>query len=150
MIIRSFLFALGLAFAPVASVLAGSWFGQAPDSAGEPIDVAEIAADPERWSGESVLVAGRITDVCTNRGCWAVFESGGEMLRIVARDHGFAIPEDARGAAVAHGVVERRELSAEAARHMVEDDGADERLLEDPVEYRLVADGVSVVDAASD
>ncbi|WP_376692844.1 DUF4920 domain-containing protein [Wenzhouxiangella sp. EGI_FJ10409] len=123
-------------------VVAADWFGQPPGAALEPIGIEEVLADPDQWLEKPVALSGRMTDVCTNKGCWAVFESGGEMLRIVARDHGFAIPEDARGPAVAHGVLERRELSPEAAEHMVEEDGADAALLDDPVEYRLVADGV--------
>lgn len=150
MTLRSFLSILLLVAAPAAPVLADTWFGQAPASAADPVDVAEVAAEPQRWVGESLLVSGRVTDVCTNRGCWAVFESNGQMLRILARDHGFAIPAEARGAAIAHGVIERRELAEDEVRHMVEDDGADEGLLDDPVEYRLIADGVRVAGYAAD
>lgn len=130
------------------SLIAGDsgWFGQPPTEAAEVThDVAEIAASPERWINQALTVSGEITEVCTNRGCWAVFASGGDMLRIIAKDHGFALPSDARGPAIAHGVFTRHELSEEAARHMVEDDGADPQLLENPVEYRLVADGVRLV-----
>lgn len=123
---------------------ATEWFGTAPGQAAEPIDVARLMAEPDSRLGQRVTVAGRMTDVCTNRGCWAVFESGGAMLRIVARDHGFAIPAELRGPALAHGVLERHELSPEAAEHMVDEDGADPSLLDDPVAYRLVADGVRV------
>lgn len=125
-----------------SAVTAADWFGQPPGNEIEPLEIKTVLADPDQWLDQPVALSGRMTDVCTNKGCWAVFESGGEMLRIVARDHGFAIPEDARGPAVAHGVLERRELSPEAAEHMVEEDGADAALLDDPVEYRLVADGV--------
>jgi len=126
------------------SAAAGEWFGQAPAEPIAAMAVGELMQAPDEWLGESVAVAGRVTDVCTNRGCWAVLEGDGRMVRIIARDHGFAIPESARGAATAYGVLERRELSDEAARHMVEDDGADPSLLADPVEYRLVAEGVSI------
>lgn len=123
---------------------AGNWFGTAPEQSVQPIDVAAVMADPEARLDQRLTVSGRMTDVCTNRGCWAVFENDGAMLRIVARDHGFAIPSDLRGQAVAHGVLERKALSREAAEHMVEADGADPALLDDPVSYRLVADGVRV------
>ncbi len=128
-----------------SALAAADWFGQPPGEELEPLEIETVMADPDRWLDQQVALSGRMTDVCTNKGCWAVFESGGEMLRIVARDHGFAIPEDTRGPAVAHGVLERRELSPEAAEHMVEEDGADAALLDDPVEYRLVADGVRVL-----
>jgi hypothetical protein len=128
-----------------ASAAASDWFGTAPETDKEPTDVAVLMADPESRLDQRMTVSGRMTDVCTNRGCWAVFESGGDMLRIVARDHGFAIPAELRGAAVAHGVLERDEMSPEAAEHMVSEDGADPALLDDPVAYRLVADGVKVL-----
>jgi len=140
--------ALVLSFA--APVRADVWFGQSPSSPEAPRDVSEVTASPDRWRGQPLTVSGRITEVCTNRGCWAVFESGGEMLRIVARDHGFALPAEARGPAIAHGVLERKELSEDAVRHMVEEDGANERLLEEPVEYRLVADGVQISGRGAD
>lgn len=127
-----------------AGAPAVEWFGAPPEQARDPIDVEALMADPESRLGDRLMVSGRMTDVCTNRGCWAVFEGGGKMLRIVARDHGFAIPSDLRGPAVAHGVLERHELSSEAAEHMVEEDGADPAILADPVTYRLVAEGVRV------
>ncbi|MDZ7789110.1 MAG: DUF4920 domain-containing protein [Xanthomonadales bacterium] len=133
-----------VALALSSAVAAADWFGQAPGEEIEALEIETVLADPDQWLDQPVALSGRMTDVCTNKGCWAVFESGGAMLRIVARDHGFAIPEDARGPAVAHGVLERRELSREAAEHMVTEDGADAALLDDPVEYRLIADGVSV------
>ena len=126
------------------SAAASDWFGTAPEAAAEPIDVAAVMADPESRLDQRLTVSGRMTDVCTNRGCWAVFENDGEMLRIVARDHGFAIPAELRGPAIAHGVLERHEMSPQAAEHMVAEDGADPALLDDPVAYRLVADGVKV------
>ncbi|RFF32994.1 DUF4920 domain-containing protein [Wenzhouxiangella sediminis] len=127
------------------SVNASDWFGTAPETNADPTDVAVLMADPQSSLDQRLTVSGRMTDVCTNRGCWAVFENDGEMLRIVARDHGFAIPADLRGPAIAHGVLERHEMSPETAEHMVTEDGADPGLLEDPVAYRLVADGVKVM-----
>lgn len=121
------------------------WFGATPEQQAEPVDVATVMAEPESRLDQRLTVSGRMTDVCTKRGCWAVFENDGAMLRIVARDHGFAIPSDLRGPAVAHGVLERHEMSREAAEHLVEDDGADPALRDEPVAYRLVADGVRVM-----
>lgn len=120
------------------------WFGDAPGQEHDPIDVAELMVDPDQRLDQRLAVTGRVTDVCTNRGCWAVIENDGAMLRIVARDHGFAMPSDLRDTVVAHGVLERDEVSREAAEHMIEEDGADAALLADPVRYRLVADGLRV------
>lgn len=124
---------------------AQDWFGAAPAQEAEPVDVATVMAEPESRLDQRLTVSGRMTDVCTKRGCWAVFENDGVMLRIVARDHGFAIPSQLRGPAIAHGVLERHEMSPEAAEHLVADDGADPALLDEPVAWRLVADGVRVM-----
>jgi hypothetical protein len=133
-----------LAVLAVNAIAASDWFGNAPEQAYEALGVAELMADPDARVNQRLAVTGRVTDVCTNRGCWAVIEGGGAMLRIVARDHAFAMPSDLREDVLAHGVFERHEISPEAAEHMVEEDGADAALLADPVSYRLVADGVRV------
>lgn len=124
------------------SALAAEWHGTAPEVDTEPMSVASVVASAETLAGSSLLVSGRVTDVCTNRGCWAVFEDNGEMLRIKVRDHAFALPADARGPAIAHGVLEKVEISPDHANHLVEEDGADPGLLEQTYEYRLITDGV--------
>jgi hypothetical protein len=130
----------------ISSVSAGDdWFGQQPETVTEAVGVAAVMAAPEEWEERSLVISGRITDVCTNRGCWAVFEENGEFLRIMARDHSFALPAEARGSAVAHGTLKKIEVSADHARHLVEDDGADPSVLEKNYEYRLLAEGVHLL-----
>jgi hypothetical protein len=138
------LMSLGLLLIGGASADEG-WFGQQPETSTDAVGVAAIMAAPEDWEERSLMISGRITDVCTNRGCWAVFEDNGEFLRIMARDHSFALPAEARGPALAHGTLKKVEVSAEHARHLVEDDGADPAVLEKNYEYRLVAEGVRLL-----
>ncbi len=118
------------------------WYGETPAEATTPLPVSELMASLDRHVDQPLAVSGRITDVCTNRGCWAVFEDNGEILRIMARDHSFAMPAELRGQATAHGVLRKVDISPEHARHLVEDDGADPVMLEREYEYRLVADGL--------
>lgn len=141
---RTMLMLAGLALA--ASVSAESdWYGAIPDAEPAAMPVSALMAELEAHLDQPLAVSGRITDVCTNRGCWAVFEDNGEILRIMARDHGFALPAEYRGPAVAHGVLTRVEISPEHARHLVEDDGADPAVLEQEYEYRLLTDGVRLL-----
>jgi hypothetical protein len=141
---RRMLMLAGLALA--ASVSAESdWYGVTPEVEPTAMPVAALMAELEAHTDQPLAVSGRITDVCTNRGCWAVFEDNGEMLRIMARDHSFALPAEYRGQAVAHGVLTRVEISPEHARHLVEDDGADPAVLEQEYEYRLLTDGVRLL-----
>ena len=55
----------------------------------------------------------------------------------------FFLPKDASGSAVVHGVLARKQLSPEQVKHFAEDGG--KGLAVDPVEYRIVADGVRLV-----
>ena len=62
---------------------------------------------------------------------------------MVAKDHGFSVPKDASGQAVAYGVLELEPISEEHARHLVEDDGAKapaER------ELRIVATAIQILE----
>ena len=121
------------------------WYGQEAPGEATAVTVAALVGEMEMHVNQPLMVTGRITDVCTNRGCWAVFEDNGKILRIMARDHSFAMPAELRGQAVAHGVLERVEISPEHARHLVEDDGADSSVLVQQYEYRLIADGVRLL-----
>lgn len=117
---------LPLLFA-AALCVAGTAFAAdygAPMPDGEAIDIATAAADPSAGAGEPALYRGRITQVCQKAGCWVVLEHGGRFARVMAKDHAFAVPKDAAGEAVVHGVLEVEDISAEHARHLVEDDGA--------------------------
>ena len=96
----------------------------APMPEGEAVDIATAATDPSARTGEPALYRGRITSVCQKQGCWVVLEHDGQTARVMAKDHGFAVPMDASGEAIAYGVLEVEPISEEHARHLVEDDGA--------------------------
>lgn len=116
------------------SAVAGTWYGKEAEPGSEPVPVSEVMNDPEAWLDQSVMVSGRITDVCTHRGCWAVLEDDGQMLRIQTLDHAFAMPSDARSMARAHGVFER-----------LDNDGdADPESDEPEFSYRLDARGIYI------
>ena len=96
----------------------------APLPEGDAIDIATAAADPAAVTGEPALYRGRITEVCQKQGCWVVLEHDGHSARVMAKDHGFAVPKDASGDAIVHGVLHAEPISPDHARHLVEDDGA--------------------------
>lgn len=106
--------------------------------------VTQALAEHEALADTPIALEGEITQVCQNRGCWAVLVEGDQTIRIMARDHNFALPANTRGRARAFGVLREVELSDGHARHLVEDDGADPALLDNPAEYRLIADAVWV------
>lgn len=99
---------------------------------GNAIGIATAAADPAAYAGEARLFSGRITQVCQKKGCWVVLEQDGRSARVMAKDHGYEVPFDSSGPAVAYGVLQVEPITPEHARHLVEDDGA-----EDPGESEL-------------
>jgi hypothetical protein len=114
-----------------------------PMPAGDTIAIAAAAADPAAHAGKPQRFSGRITEVCQKKGCWVVLEQDGQSARVMAKDHGFAVPKDASGEAIAYGVLEAEPITEEHARHLVEDDGAKapaER------ELRIVATAIEIID----
>jgi len=114
-----------------------------PMPEGDAIDIAVAAADPTAYVGQPAKFSGRITEVCQKKGCWVVLEQDGQSARVMAKDHGFEVPKDSSGDAVAYGVLQEEPISAEHARHLVEDDGAKapaER------ELRIVATSIRIAD----
>lgn len=128
-----------LSLSPLA--LAASYGEPMPE--GETTAIAVAAADPAAHAGKPARFSGRITEVCQKKGCWVVLEQDGQSARVMAKDHGFAVPKDASGEAIAYGVLELEPISEEHARHLVEDDGAKapaER------ELRIVATAIEILD----
>jgi len=113
------------------------------DGPAVPVSAAIAAFDTH--AGSPRLFSGRITEVCQAKGCWMMLEHNGQAARVKFGDHAFFLPKDATGTAVVHGVLERKTLTPEQAKHFSDDSG--KRLAVDPVEYRIVADGVRVASA---
>ncbi len=134
---------VALALIPVLALAAIR--GEALPENAEAMGVAEAVNASGSLDGQSVAIEGRITRVCQKKGCWAVFTQDEHIIRVMARDHAFAIPADYAGPARAFGVLERDELSAEHVEHLIAEDGADANLRDDPVEIRLIATGVELL-----
>ena len=76
--------------------------------------IAEIVADPERFEGRRVRIAGEVEGVCPMKGCWMNLRQGDDLIRIKVEDDVIVFPADAVGAeATAEGVVELLEMSRE-------------------------------------
>lgn len=130
-----------LLFSPIA--LAADYGEPMPE--GEAIEIAAAAADPAAYTtGEPAKFSGRITQVCQKKGCWVVLEQDGASARVMAKDHGFEVPKDSSGPAVAYGILQEEPISEEHARHLVEDDGAAPPAAK---ELRIVATSISIPEA---
>ncbi len=136
---RNFVMMYLLAFSPLT--LAASFGAPLPE--GEAVGIAQAAADPAAHAGQAAKFSGRITQVCQKKGCWVVLEQDGQTARVMAKDHAFAVPKDASGSAIAYGVLEVEPISAEHAKHLVEDDGAQAPAAS---ELRIVATGIQILE----
>lgn len=115
------------------------------------LDVEQAIRQSPRIQDTTILLTGDITSVCTNSGCWALFQAGDQFIRVQARDHGFSLPEDLRGQAIAEGVFKREAITGESRKGHYESDvdESQSRQLADAnslYEYRLVADGLRLVE----
>ena len=57
----------------------------------------EVSAEPDRYQGRSVLVRGRVRDVCQKKGCWMVVDDGTAHARVRFADYAFFVPKDSSG-----------------------------------------------------
>jgi hypothetical protein len=95
----------------------GQDFGASPTLV-RPTPLAELLREPARFAGETILIHGRISDVCQKRGCWTVIREDGEQVRVEFEDYGFFLPKDSVGAeAYAQGRVSVVKRSEREVRH---------------------------------
>lgn len=132
---------LFLAAATLAHAAAPGTYGQ-PFADAPAVPVSRAIAQFDAHAGEPRLFSGRITQVCQARGCWMMIEHDGAIARVMFGKHDFFIPKDSHGTAVVHGVLERKELTPEQLEHFQRE--SDNGLVVEPVEYRIVADGVRI------
>ncbi|MDX1419259.1 MAG: DUF4920 domain-containing protein [Rubricoccaceae bacterium] len=94
--------------------------------------VDEVLMHPEQYTDTPVRVAGTISEVCQQAGCWFTFQNdAGTTFRVsVPRDgdgYVFTFPTDVSGrSAVVAGMLTVEETDVETLRHLAEDGGASE------------------------
>ncbi|MCB1561184.1 MAG: DUF4920 domain-containing protein [Xanthomonadales bacterium] len=111
-----------------------------PEMAAVPISRAVAAFDEH--AGKPQRFGGRITEVCQKKGCWIVLEDNGHTARVMfGESHDLLVPKDSHGYAEVGGVLSRHDLSPEEIEHMKADGKG---LAVSPVEYRIMADGVTI------
>jgi hypothetical protein len=92
--------------------------------------IAVILEHPEDFVGERVMVEGRVTDVCSNMGCWMdiIGDDDSQKIQVKVDDGVIVFPQEARGRrARVEGVMEKIERTEEealaAAQHRAEEQG---------------------------
>jgi hypothetical protein len=120
----------------------------APVSSGPAVAAAEVLRSPELYEGKTVVVEGRIAEVCKVKGCWMVLGDRERWMRVTFKDYGFFVPKDCEGAvARVEGVFTVERVSVAQARHYLEDAGRHEeaaKVVEAVETPTLVANGVEL------
>lgn len=113
-----------------------------------PTSLAAVVSNPEGHVDRALLLSGRLTDLCTKKGCWTVLADGEHSVRVRFQDYGFFLPQDALGSrALVEGRAELRTLSEREARHYAEEsrDGDPDAIDGPQRELAFVATGVRLL-----
>jgi hypothetical protein len=101
-------------------------FGTPLSAAGEPVDVANVLADPSPYLQRNVKCRGTVARVCQAAGCWLELRgsegsagAGSAGLRVPMAGHAFFVPQDIVGqVAVVEGRLAARELAESERAHL--------------------------------
>ena len=98
-----------------ATVLAADQKLGKPLSAQEPLSLASVLTQADRFVGKTVQVKGKVTEVCQMAGCWMnLTDEQGHLLRIKVEDGEIVFPKDAVGKrAIAEGTLEKQQRTGE-------------------------------------
>lgn len=90
-----------------------------------PMALADAMAAHAGTPDEEILVEGKATKVCQNKGCWMVLNDGKSEIRITFKDYAFFVPKESAGRQLrAQGLLKLEVLSVKTARHYLKDEGA--------------------------
>jgi len=109
-----------------------------PLTAGEPMPLATLMAKPGDYTGKTVQVKGKITEVCEMMGCWMdLVNDEGQKIRIKVNDGEIVFPKDASGKmAIAEGTMNKLELTREQAVARAKEEAAEKKRKFDPASVK--------------
>lgn len=114
-----------------------------------PVPAATFLADPSQYDGKTIMVEGRVADVCQKAGCWLVLAEGEKSIRVRTKAHKFFVAKDSTGStARIEGLVKSSKLDPEKVAHY-ESESANkeiipEKQIKSDVVYELIASGISM------
>jgi Domain of unknown function (DUF4920) len=102
-----------------------------PLTLNQPSAIREILATPAEFTGKTVQVKGKITEVCQMMGCWMALVDPADStktIRIDVHDGDIVFPKDSAGKmATAEGILIKQELTRDQviakAKHEAEEQG---------------------------
>ena len=139
--------------APAAAAAAGEWahYG-APFALTEVKTAAEVLGAPATFADQTILVEGKVTDVCQKAGCWMVITDDQTTMRVLMKDHAFSVDKGGTGARCrVEGQLIAKEIDPEAVAHFESESANTENMPEKQatsnVVYELHATGVEMLKA---
>jgi hypothetical protein len=133
------------------SARAGAQPYGAPLAPAEPIALAAVLKEPERYQNQTVTVEGKVRRNCTAKGCWMELAEGLEKslpgCRVTFKDYGFFVPTNSAGStAKVQGVVHSKLVGTSEVEHLEREGAVFPNKLPDgrAREVRLVATGVEL------
>ncbi len=86
------------------------------------LTVAELVAQSDKLSGQTVAVKGKIESVCQKKGCWMMLKDGDQSVRITSKGYKFFVPKTAPGQlATVEGELAVKTLDVKTAQHYEEE-----------------------------
>ena len=109
-----------------------------------PLTLTEAASESN--VGQTLAVKAPAAEVCQHKGCWMVLTEGPRSIRVTFADYAFFVPKDLAGkTVVVEGVLSRKMLSADEAKHYADESPSGATTAPGPrEEWSLVATSVVV------
>lgn len=114
---------------------------------GSVVSAAAIMSNPTAFTGATILVEGDIVQVCPHKGCWVKIGDSADPLFVKFKGECKSyLPLDLTGKLIVEGEVEVKELSVEAQKHYLEDEGKHDeaaKITEPSKQVRISASGAA-------
>ncbi len=113
-----------------------------------PIASVDFLKDPSKYDGNTIMVEGRVADVCQKAGCWLVLAEGDKSIRIRTKGHKFLVAKDGTGkTARIQGLVKSHKVDPEKVAHY-ESESVNKEIIPEKqagteTVYELIASGVA-------
>jgi len=114
-----------------------------------PVSSVDLLADPSKYDGKTIMVEGRVADVCQKAGCWLVLAEGDKSIRVRTKAHKFFVAKDTTGyLARIEGLVQSHKVDPEKVAHYegesANKDIIPEKQAKSDTVFELVASGISM------
>ena len=107
-------------------------------------DLDKVIQNFDKYKGKEVTFDAKVGKVCVKKGCWMTLENKSGDTRVKFKDYSFFVPLSLVGKQVRiSGVLNKKMLSIEEAKHYLEDAGVKNPKVDKPMaEFSVMASGV--------